>query len=41
MYRNQRDDTAILRNDHGRPVDDGSWGRDHRDHRDHRGGARC
>ena len=31
-----RSDTATLRNDHGRFVDDASWGRDHRGDRDHR-----
>ncbi|MEW2121798.1 lamin tail domain-containing protein [Streptomyces sp. NPDC005474] len=35
VWNNDRD-TATLRNDHGRFVDDESWGRDH----DHRGDAR-
>ncbi|MEU6557800.1 lamin tail domain-containing protein [Streptomyces sp. NPDC046915] len=37
---NNDHDTATLRNDRGRFVDDYSWGRDHRDHRDRRGGDR-
>ncbi|MBJ6640264.1 lamin tail domain-containing protein [Streptomyces sp. DHE7-1] len=32
-----RSDTATLRNDHGRFVDDASWGRDRDRDRDHRG----
>ncbi|MEH0415993.1 lamin tail domain-containing protein [Streptomyces sp. B21-083] len=37
VWNNDRD-TATLRNDHGRFIDDESWGRDH--DRDHRGDAR-
>ncbi|MFC4498671.1 MULTISPECIES: lamin tail domain-containing protein [Streptomyces] len=36
-----RSDTATLRNDHGRRVDEKSWGHDrHGDHGDHRHGGR-
>ncbi|MFJ8158440.1 lamin tail domain-containing protein [Streptomyces sp. NPDC094468] len=39
VWNNDRD-TATLRNDHGRFIDEASWGYRDRDDRDHRGGHR-